>query len=324
MSKEKQILQMLQGGYSQRHIAAILHVSRNTVARNAKAASESMKESEVHRMLFPEETLLTALAAPDFTYIHKELLKNDMTLKILWQKCIDSCQRAGKPPYGYSQYCKLYQDYVAQNKLTMRIQHKPGDKLMVDGAGTTLPLFDKATGESSKVYLFVATLPFSMYCYAQACRTMKEENWINAHIAMYEFFGGSTRILIPDNLKVGILSNRKYEDPVINRSYQELTDHYRTALLPARVLVLRDKAAVEGSVGNLTSHIIARLRNRKFFDIHTMNTAIRKELEQFNEALSRKKTVPGTLYFLMRSFPFYSRFPDTHMSLPSGNPPLSR
>ena len=93
---------------------------------------------------------------------------------------------------GYSQYCKLYQDYVAQNKLTMHIQHKPGDKLMVDWAGTTLSLYDKVTGGSCKVYLFVATLPFSMYCYAQACRTMKEEDWINAHIAMYEFFGGVT------------------------------------------------------------------------------------------------------------------------------------
>lgn len=38
MSKEKQILQMLQSGYSQRRIASILHVSRNTVARTAKAA----------------------------------------------------------------------------------------------------------------------------------------------------------------------------------------------------------------------------------------------------------------------------------------------
>ena len=135
---------------------------------------------------------------------------------------------------------------------------------MVDWAGTALPLYDKTTGNSRKVYLFVATLPFSMYCYAQACGTMKEEDWINAHIAMYEFFGGVTRILTPDNLKVGILSNRKYEDPVVNRSYQELADHYHTALLPARVLAPRDKAAVEGSVGNLTSHIIARLRNRKF------------------------------------------------------------
>ena len=52
-------------------------------------------------------------------------------------------------------------------------------------------------------------------------------------LCMYEFFGGATRILIPDNLKVGILSNRKYENSVVNRSYQELADHYHTALLPA-------------------------------------------------------------------------------------------
>ena len=249
MSKEKQILHMLLDGYSQRRIASTLCVSRNTVAKVAKAASdhqlskdalESMEEMEIHNTLFPEEALLPTLVTPDFPYIHKELLKSGVTLKLLWQEYVDTCRDAGKPPYGYSQYCKLYQDYVSKNKLTMHIQHKPGDKLMVDWAGTALPLYDKISGNSSKVYLFVATLPFSMYCYAQACRTMKEEDWINAHIAMYEFFGGVTRILTPDNLKVGILSNRKYEDPVVNRSYQELADHYHTALLPARVLAPRD------------------------------------------------------------------------------------
>lgn len=240
MSKEKQILQLLQDGYSQRQIASTLRVSRNTVAKVVKAASDhhvskdaldSMEEKQLHHMLFHEEELIPTLVTPDFPYIHKELLKSGVTLKLLWQEYVDICRDVGKPPYGYSQYCKLYQDYVAQNRLTMHIQHKPGDKLMVDWAGTALPLYDKVTGNSSKVYLFVATLPFSMYCYAQACRTMKEEDWINAHISMYEFFGGVTRILTPDNLKVGILSNRKYEDPVVNRSYQELADHYHTALL---------------------------------------------------------------------------------------------
>lgn len=318
MSKEKQILHMLLDGYSQRRIASTLCVSRNTVAKVARAASdhqlskdalESMEEMEIHNTLFPEEALLPTLVTPDFPYIHKELLKSGVTLKLLWQEYVDTCRDAGKPPYGYSQYCKLYQDYVSKNKLTMHIQHKPGDKLMVDWAGTALPLYDKISGNSSKVYLFVATLPFSMYCYAQACRTMKEEDWINAHIAMYEFFGGVTRILTPDNLKVGILSNRKYEDPVVNRSYQELADHYHTALLPARVLAPRDKAAVEGSVGNLTSHIIARLRNRKFFDIHTMNAAVRKELDRFNEAPFQKKDGSRHSVFLEEELPFLQPLP---------------
>ena len=69
---------------------------------------------------------------------------------------------------------------------------------MVDWVGTTLPLYDKLTGKSCKVYLFVATLPFSMYSFAKACLTMKEEDWINVHISMYEYFGASTRLIIPD------------------------------------------------------------------------------------------------------------------------------
>ena len=104
MSKEKQILHMLLDGYSQRRIASTLCVSRNTVAKVAKAASdhqlskdalESMEEMEIHNTLFPEEALLPTLVTPDFPYIHKELLKSGVTLKLLWQEYVDTCRDAG-------------------------------------------------------------------------------------------------------------------------------------------------------------------------------------------------------------------------------------
>lgn len=47
MSKEKQILQMLQDGYSQRRIASTLRVSRNTVAKVVKAASDHQLSKDV-------------------------------------------------------------------------------------------------------------------------------------------------------------------------------------------------------------------------------------------------------------------------------------
>ena len=105
MSKEKQILHMLLDGYSQRRIASTLCVSRNTVAKVAKAASdhqlskdalESMEEMEIHNTLFPEEALLPTLVTPDFPYIHKELLKSGVTLKLLWQEYVDTCRDAGE------------------------------------------------------------------------------------------------------------------------------------------------------------------------------------------------------------------------------------
>ena len=318
MSKEKQILQLRLKGYSQRRIADTLKVSRNTVAKVFKALQDhpisadvldSMSVQELHQQLFPEDSLVPVLVTPDYDYIHKELLKSGVTLKLLWEEYIDTCRRSGKPPYMYSQFCKLYQDYVNQNRLTMHIRHKPGDKLMVDWVGTSLPLYDKVTGKSCKVYLFVATLPFSMYCFAKACLTMKEEDWINVHISMYEYFGASTRILTPDNLKTAILSNKKYEDPIVNRVYQELAEHYQTAILPARVLAPKDKAAVEGAAGQATSHIIAKLRDRQFFDINDMNAAIRKELDRFNHNDFQKKDGSRYSVFREEEFPFMQPLP---------------
>ena len=318
MSKEKQILQLRTKGYSQRRIADALKVSRNTVAKVFKASEKhlvsedslnTLNDRELHLILFPEESQVPVLVTPDYDYVHKELLKSGVTLKLLWEEYVDTCRLSGKPPYMYSQFCKLYQEYVSKHRLTMHIRHKPGDKLMVDWVGTPLPLYDKVTGNSSKVYLFVATLPFSMYCFAKACLTMKEEDWINVHISMYEYFGASTRLLIPDNLKTGILSNKKYEDPIANRAYQELADHYQTALLPARVAAPKDKAAVEGTAGQVTSHIIAKLRNRQFFDINKMNSAISKELERFNHNEFQKREGSRYSVFMEEELPFMQPLP---------------
>ena len=58
-------------------------------------------------------------------------------------------------------------------------------------------------------------------------------HWIEAHIHAYSFFGGVTRILVPDNLKTGVIKNTRTE-LVINRSYHEMAEHYGTAIIPTR------------------------------------------------------------------------------------------
>ena len=117
----------------------------------------------------------------------------------------------------------------------MHINHKPGDKMMVDWNGTHMYVYDRYTGEAIPAYLFEATLPFSMYSYVQACPSMKINDWVDCHIQAYRYFGGVTRLLIPDNLKVGIIQNKKYEDPILNKSYQEMADYYDTTIILTRV-----------------------------------------------------------------------------------------
>ena len=318
MSKEKQILQYWGDGRSQRQTAASLGVSRNTVSSVIAAATRegitpqaaaSMDEPDLIRKLFPEKAYQPVQVMPDFEKIHKELLRDGVTLRLLWEEYASTCSEAKQPPYMYSQFCKLYSDYVDKNRLTMHLQHKPGDKCMVDWAGTTMNIYDRITAEPCKCYLFVATLPFSMYCYAEACISMKQEDWINAHVHMFQYFGGVTRLLVSDNLKTGVISHKKGEDPVMNRCYQELAGHYGTTLLPTRVLAPKDKAAVEGSVGKLTTHIIAKLRDRKFFSLSELNSSVRKLLDAFNRRDFQKKEGSRYSVFTEEELPFMRPLP---------------
>lgn len=318
MSKEREILQMFQTGMSQRNIALGLHVSRNTVSKVVAAYKSAdipnerfnaIDDDELHRKLYPNEVPSISAKMPDYGYVHKELLKPGVTLRLLWEEYTSNCRSTGQLCIQYSQFCKLYRDYADRHHLTMHIRHKPGDKMMVDWAGKCLQLHNPETGTVSKAYIFVGTLPFSMYCFAEAFPDMKEESWINANIHMVQFFGGAARLLIPDNLKTGIVSNRKHEDPVVNQSYKEFAEHYHTAILPARVLAPKDKAAVEGNVGNVTSQIIAKLRNEKFFSIAELNRAIAELLEKFNKTPFQKRDGSRLSVFLEEEAPFLQPLP---------------
>lgn len=318
MSKDLQILQLTADGKSQRMIAKMLSVSRNTISsvqaasvRSGKTLPEllQMDEQQLVKVLFPEKELIPVQVKPDFEWIHKELLKDDVTLHSLWEEYCDQCREAKRPPYMYSQFCKLYSDYVDQHRLTMHINHKPGDKLMVDWAGDKFYYYDSDDDKDQPCHLFVATLPFSMLCYAEAFTDMKQEAWINAHVHMYAYFGGSTRLLVCDNLKTGVIKNKKHDDPVFNKSYEELAEHYNTALLPARVLAPKDKAAVEGSVGVLTKRLKAKFRNKRFFSLQELNNTIRKELDEFNAKPFQKKEGSRSSVYEEEELPFMKPLP---------------
>lgn len=63
---------------------------------------------------------------------------------------------------------------------------------------------------------------------------MKYDTFINCHVHAYSYFGGSTRLLILDNLKAGITKNTWY-DTLIPRAYKEMAQHYNTAIVSVRV-----------------------------------------------------------------------------------------
>jgi hypothetical protein len=111
------------------------------------------------------------------------------------------------------------------------------------------------------------------------------------HVHAYEYFGGVTRVLVPDNLKTGVTSNTRYETQ-LNESYRELAEYYGTAIVPARVRKPQDKGLVERSVGFSTTWITAALRERKFFSFAEVRDAVAERLEFINTKPFQKR--PGS------------------------------
>lgn len=225
---------------------------------------------------------------PDYEWVHREMQKSGVTLSLLWVEYCEQCRVAGELPYQSTQFNKYYAEYVHKTKATMHLDHKPGEALQVDWAGTTAHVLDTSTGELLDAYLFVAVLPYSGYAYVEVFLDMKQDAWITAHVNAYRFFGGVTRILTPDNLKTGVIKNSRSET-IINKAYQEMSEHYGTAIIPARPRKPKDKAFVEGSVGVVTTWILAALRNQQFLSLRELNKAIQDKLYEFNHKPFQKK-----------------------------------
>jgi transposase len=90
-----------------------------------------------------------------------------------------------------------------------------------------------------------------------------------------------------DNLKAGVTKPSRYE-PGINRTYQDLADHYGFVVLPARVRKPRDKAKAEVAVLIVERWVLARLRNQRFFALEELNAAIRECIADLNNRVMRK------------------------------------
>jgi transposase len=295
----REILRLTSLNYSRRTISSCVGSSRNTVSETIDAANavgiawpqcESMTNEDLSALLFPGKVSSSdsRFLPPDCAYIHREMAKPGVTLTLLWTEYCAKAKDVGLTPYQYTQFGEKYRKWAKLTKATMRVQHKPGDAMQVDWAGNTIPVFDPVTGDESKAYLFVCVLPYSCYAYAEACDDMRTENWLGCHAHAYSYFGGVTRLLVPDNLKTGVVANTKYET-LLNRSYQEMAEHYDTAIVPTRVRHPKDKSLAEGTVSFASTWIIAALRNQKFFSIEEVKSAVAERLDVLNTIPFKKR-----------------------------------
>ena len=297
MTNYREILRLSSLGLNKTQIAQSVGCSRTTVIQVLNIAEEKgisyplpsdLSDRKLSELLFPSTKTKPQYKMPDYEYVGKELRKSGVTLNLLWLEYCEQCRNNGELPYQLTQFKKHYRDFAAKTSATMHLNHKPGEILQVDWAGDTAKVVNTDTGELMPAYVFVASLPYSGYAYVEAFFSMNEACWISAHVNAFRFFGGVTRIIQCDNLKTGVTLHRKSE-VVLNKTYNDMAEHYGTAILPCRVRAPKDKAMVEGTVGVISNFILAALRNRRFLSLVELNKAIAERLYLFNHKSFQKR-----------------------------------
>lgn len=300
MRKIKEAMRLrfeLKLGYQQ--IGRSCAIATSTVHKYLKRAEavglswplpEGWDEAKVEATLFPRPESSgppqkPSQALPDFAAIHEQLRSHKhLTLELLWEEY----REANPQGYRYSRFCELFRRWRSKLDVVLRQEHKAGEKMFVDWAGATIPVYDRHTGEAWQAPLFVAALGASSYTYAAAARDQQMESWLRMHVDAFQYVGGIPMLVVPDNTKTGVSKAHRY-DPDLNPTYYNFARHCGFGILPARPYKPRDKAKVENAVQVAQRWIVAALRHRKFFSLEELNVAIRELLAKLNHRPFRKR-----------------------------------
>lgn len=330
MSKVKQVLQWYkQGGYSNRKIAEIVGINKETVNIYVKKAkTDPLTLDELFNM---DEYLLDVRfrggnpAYTDHRFVtFKEMLpyfvdqmskpKNHVTLLLLWEEYV---AKYPDDHYSLSQFRFHYkQNTVAQKQISTILAdlHQPGEKIYLDFSGDTLSYIDTETGEMIKVQTFVACLPATDYTFAIALHSQRTEDFVYAFVRCLRHLDGAPKIIVPDNLKSAVIKADRY-DPTLNKLLEDMANHYGAVVLPARIRRPKDKANVEGMVKTLYHRIYAPLRNRQFYSLEELNQAIFELSLKHNQKRMQLHPYSREERFLSVEKPLLKTLPETDFEI---------
>lgn len=313
----QRIIQLKARGESNRSIARFLGINRKTVNEyvlHLKDTGKDFSELEV----LDEESLALVLPQPKvfnrpdayqeladmFPQFKRAMQSSGFTYLNIWE-----AYRLRYPQgYGYTQFKEHVQKAFAVQQASMHLAHKMGEKLLVDYAGDRPHLTDKASGELRPVELFVSILAGSGYTYVEATESQSKASFLGSMRRTLEFIEGVPKLIVTDNLKSAVTRSHRYE-PELNRDFKSFALHYGTAIMATRAYKPKDKALVEHAVRLVYQRICFHLKDRVFFDLPSLNAAIRPLLAAYNRRPYQLKQASREELFLEQEKPLLSPLP---------------
>jgi transposase len=207
---------------------------------------------------------------------YRELIERALSLgrnaMSVWQELVDQHGFTGSYE-SVKRYARKLRGGQSQEACGI-IETAPGEESQVDyGSG---PLVRNAqTGKYRRTRLFVLTLGFSRKCVRLLCFHSSTRTWAELHEQAFRRLGGTTKFVIPDNLKEGVLTPDIY-DPALNPLYRDVLAHYGVIAMPCRVRDPDRKGKVESGVNHAQ---MTPLKGQRFESLE----AAQKYLDRWEE-----------------------------------------
>jgi transposase len=205
----------------------------------AKAANEAITDIEQRRA-----PPVVSACVPYREFIETEIAAG-RNAKAIWQELVTEHGFGGAYP-SVMRYTRKLRGATGPS-VSGLILTAPGEEAQVD-YGTGPLVRHPQTGKYRRTRLFALTLGWSRKSVWLLSFQSSAKQWAQFHEEAFSRLGGSTRIVVLDNLKEGVLKPDIY-DPEINPLYKDVLAHYGVTAVPARVRDPDRKGKVERAVG---------------------------------------------------------------------------
>ncbi|SFW28093.1 Integrase core domain-containing protein [Luteibacter sp. UNCMF366Tsu5.1] len=210
--------------------------------------------------------------------LHAELAATGLTLQV-WHEDYLRAMRPGTA-YSYSSVHRKLHAYRKTLPTFMHMEHRPGEKVLVDFSGLQASYIDVATRKRVPVTVFVGVLGGSSYTFVDAIASQSVPDVMAAHARMFAFFGGVPHMVVPDNAKSFMTKPGPGGTP--QRDYEDLARHYGLTIAATRVYHPKDKAKVEAGVKFVQQHVLRRLNTLTLYSLDEVRDRIVALLPQIN------------------------------------------
>jgi len=260
---QQQILELHARGLTARKISKTLKVGRNTI-RRILARGE---------LLEPGAIVPVWSKSIDWKKVHLEVSRG-VPVNILAR------EHAGEV-ISYVQFWREYHKlYPSAPAVTMRLEHKPGEKCFFDYA-EGINIVDASTGEIRKTWFFCGVMAMSSMTFGEFTFTQKRDELIRSMENAFRFFGGVTPYVTVDNQKAAV-DHAHWYDPDVNPAFVDFANHWGFAVIPARPVRPRDKAGNESGIGVIQRQFFQEVRDVQFYSIDDLNKQFKIYLDRLN------------------------------------------